>query len=135
MGLGVWGYELINDKDVVLDIVNRNIIIKSLSLAGDNTDVYASGSVKFNESYDVALIGNVDLASISSVSEKIRSLKGQGTYILNIIGVWDSPEVNGEINIKDTTAVLTDMSYSIGPVNGKFVFDREIGRASCRERV
>lgn len=125
LGLSVWGYNLINNKDVVLDIVNRKLFIKSLSLTGDNSDVNASGSVELNDSYNVMLNGNVDFKSFSTESEKIRSLKGQGAYTLNIIGKWDdSPEINGEINVKDATAVLTDMTYRIGPVNGKFVFDR-----------
>lgn len=122
--LGGLGYELLNDKDVVLDLVNRELFIKSLSLSDDNNDVYASGSLKFRESYDVALIGNIDVASLTTISDKIGSLKGQGTYTINILGDWDSPEINGEINVKDTTVSLTDMPYMIGPVDGKFVFDR-----------
>ena len=124
LGLGVLGYNLTNDKDVVLDIINRELFIKSLSLMGDNTDIYASGSVKFNESYNVELSGNVDINPLMAVSEKIGSLKGQGTYIMNIAGDWDSPEINGVIKVRDATAVLTDMAYRIGPVNGDFIFDR-----------
>lgn len=122
--LGIWGYDLINDKDIVFDIVNKEIFIKSLSLTGNNTNLYASGSLKFNEKYDVSLAGNVNMDSFSSISDKIRSLRGQGSYIMNIVGEWASPEINGEINVKDATVVLTDMAYKIGPINGKFVIDR-----------
>ncbi len=124
LDLGVWGYDLINDKEVVFDVVNSELFLRSFSLTSDNADIYASGSVKFNESYDIALIGNVDMRSLSSISDKIGALKGQGTYIINVLGDWDSPEISGEIDVKDTTAVLTDMTYKIGPVNGKFVLER-----------
>lgn len=124
LSLGVGEYDLINDNDIVIEIVNRELFIKSLSLTGNSADVNASGSVKFNESYDVKLIGNMDISFLSSLSEKIGSLKGHGDYSLNIVGKWDLPEINGEINIKDATAVLTDLTYKIGPMNGKFIFDR-----------
>ncbi len=122
---GLYGYNFRNNQDIMLELVNKKLMIKSFSFSGDNADIFASGVLKFNENYDVTLKGTVHIDPLKAVTDKITSLKGQSNFIIDISGPWDNPEVIGEINIKDASATLAAFPYKIGPLNGSFFLNKD----------
>jgi translocation and assembly module TamB len=83
------------------------------------------GVIKIGQSYNVVLDGNIDLTPLKALSRDIESIKGHGNFVVGISGSWDQPELMGEINIRNSTLLLTGLPHSIGPVNGDIFFDKD----------
>jgi translocation and assembly module TamB len=114
----LYGYNLRNTGDIVLELADREFSIKSFSLAGDHATLSAKGAMKPNEQLDVEVRGNLNLAPMKIFSEKFTSLKGGGNFTVDITGPWDKPDVTGEVNVNDASLSLTVYPYKVGPVNG-----------------
>ncbi|RJQ47197.1 MAG: hypothetical protein C4538_05555 [Nitrospiraceae bacterium] len=126
----IYGYNLNNAGDIVLELANGELSIKSFSLAGDHARLTAGGVLKKNEQLNVKIKGNMSISPLKILSDKFVALKGQGDFAVDITGPWDKPDVTGEINMHDAVASLTEYPYKVGPVNGtvflqkdRFTFD------------
>jgi translocation and assembly module TamB len=130
LNCALYGYNLRNTGDIVLEFTDGGLAIKSFSLAGDHAKLTASGSLKPAEQLAVEVKGSLDLAPLKTFSGKLVSLKGKGDFSVDIIGPWDKPDVTGEMNVNDAVASLTEYPYKVGPVSGnvflkkdRFTFD------------
>ncbi len=128
--LSLYGYNFRNSKDIVFELVDNELKVKSFSMTGSGAELSAAGSVKINEKYNLRLTGDMDIAPLRVMTDKLASLKGRSDFNIDITGAWDSPGLAGEISINDATASLKDFAYKIGPVNGtiflkkdRFIFD------------
>jgi len=126
----LYGYNLRNSGDIVLTYEDRQFTIKALSLKGDNAELSAKGILKLNEQFDLNMKGNLNLASLNILSDKIASLKGNGDLDIDITGPWDMPDITGEMNVSEALVSLNEYPYKVGPVNGtiylkkdRFTFD------------
>jgi translocation and assembly module TamB len=126
----LYGYSLRNSNDIVFELVDKSFLIKSFSLTGDHAKISAGGVLKLNEQFDLKINGNLNLAQLNNLSDKIASLKGNGNFTADITGPWDTPDITGEVNMKDATVLLNDYPYKVGPMNGtiylkkdRFTFD------------
>ncbi len=129
-GLSLYGYNFRNTGDIVLELVDDEFRVKSFSMSGSGADLSVSGGVRINEKYALKLTGDMDIAPLKVLTDRLASLKGRSDFNIDIAGSWDHPELTGKININDATAALKDFVYKIGPVNGtiflkkdRFVFD------------
>jgi translocation and assembly module TamB len=125
VSLTLYGYDLRNTKDIVLDFIDNKFLIKSFSLSGNDMDLIATGTVKIKDSYKLTLKGNINITPLKLLTDKLASLRGEGKFTINIAGSWRSPEIVGEINVTDAIAGLKDFPYKIGPVNGTFYFRKD----------
>ncbi|RJQ51377.1 MAG: hypothetical protein C4526_10355 [Nitrospiraceae bacterium] len=126
----LYGYNFRNAGDLVLELADRNFAIKSFSLEGDHVKLTASGALKPDEQLDIKVKGNLNLAPLKILSDKLVSIKGQGDFSADITGPWDSPDIGGEVNLNDAVLSLTEYPYKAGPLNGtvflkkdRFIFD------------
>jgi len=121
----LYGYDLKNKEDIVLELVDGEVRITSFALAGNKGDLYAAGTVKLNKRYDLHVKGNMEVAPLRALSDKILSLRGAGRFEVDVAGPWTRPEVYGEIHLLDTTASITALPYKIGPLEGSFFLKRD----------
>ncbi len=123
--VSLYGYDLINREDIELELDDDELRIKSFALAGNKGDVFATGTVKLNSSYNLQVKGNMEVAPLRALSDKIVSLRGAGGFEINLTGPWIRPEIHGEIRFRDTTASITALPYKIGPVDGTFFLKKD----------
>lgn len=121
----LYGYDLKNREDIAVDLIDGEVRIKSFALAGNKGDLYAAGTVKLNSNYKLHIKGNMEIAPLRALSDKILSLRGAGRFEIDIAGPWTRPEVYGEIHLLDTTASITALPYKIGPLEGSFFLKRD----------
>ncbi len=126
----LYGYNLRNTGDIILDFTDGEFTIQSFSLTGDHAKLTAKGALKPNEQLDVEVKGSMDLVPMKVFSGKLVSLKGKGDFSIKIIGPWDKPDVTGQMNVNAAAASLTEYPYKVGPVSGtvflkkdRFTFD------------
>ncbi|MEF9475332.1 MAG: translocation/assembly module TamB [Candidatus Mariimomonas ferrooxydans] len=125
LNFGLYGYNFNNNKDIVMELDKDIFRVKSFSIRGGHGDITASGEIKLGQSYDLKLNGEVDLTPLKAVTKTIKYLKGQGSFAVAISGIWKSPELTGEINIRDSTIMIEGFPYRIGPVNGDVFLDKD----------
>lgn len=118
LNCALYGYDLRNTGDIVLEFVDGELTLKSFSLAGDNAKLSAAGVLKPNEQLDVNMKGNLNLAPLKLFSGKTGSLKGEGDFSVAFIGSWDKPDITGAMNVRNAVASFTEYPYKVGPVSG-----------------
>jgi translocation and assembly module TamB len=123
--MSLYGYSLKNRGDVILEMVDNEVNIKSFRLSGNNADFFADGSVKLNDTYNVKLEGSLDISPLRAIHSSLSSTKGRGSFSLDIEGGWSTPEITGEVILENGIVKLADFPHKIGPVNGSFHIKRD----------
>ncbi len=123
--LNSYGYNLRNEGDIVFEIDNEELRIKSFFMTGNNADLSATGTVKTNKEYDLAVKGNLDIAPFMAFTDRISSLRGRSSFSFDITGPWKSPEIMGEIEVGNASASFIGFPYIVGPVNGSFLLKKD----------
>ncbi|MEK7822735.1 MAG: hypothetical protein AAB228_00680, partial [Nitrospirota bacterium] len=124
LDFSLYGYDFRNRGDIVLEFMEDTFKIKSFSIGGKNADINAVGAVKKGQNYNLAINGKINLAPLKILNKSIESMSGQGNFLIEITGRWGSPELKGEINVRDSAAVLATLPYKIGPDNGDIFIDK-----------
>ncbi len=122
--LYLYGYDFKNDKDIYIELRNKKLTLKSLSLKGKSSDLYASGTLEIGKDYDINLNGTMDIAPLKSFVPRMEELKGVSDFRVNIKGPWEKPEFMGELILQDAEGSLPDVPYKLGPINGTFEINR-----------
>ena len=123
--VSLYGYDFRNSEDIDLELVDNELRIKSFSLAGNNADMSAAGTLKINDEYNLTLNGNLDIAPLRAFSDKLSSLRGRSSFAVDVTGRWKSPEIVGRIDIGNASASITGFPYKIGPINGAFLLKKD----------
>ena len=123
--VNMYGYELTNHGDFDLEFKDNEFIIHSLSMSGENADFLIGGSVHFYDTYDLHAKGTMGIEPLKALYEKVSSLRGRSSFDVDITGKWGSPELNGEITVHDGTAILSDIPYKLGPLNGTLILKND----------
>ncbi|UCD34352.1 MAG: translocation/assembly module TamB domain-containing protein [Nitrospiraceae bacterium] len=123
--VGMYGFEFINRGDVLVDFADDEIQIRSFAMTGRHADFSVDGSIKPGAAYGLHLRGNVEVAPLKALHEKIVSLRGESAFDVSVTGPWGNPQLSGEVSVIDTTASLSGFAYIIGPVNGRLFLNRD----------
>jgi hypothetical protein len=123
--LSFYGYDLVNRGTLDFELKDNELQIKSFSMTGRNADVHAEGRVKLYDNYDLRIKGGLDIAPLRALHESIDSIKGEGSFELDIAGKWKAPEINGEISVSKAHAAFSDVPYKIGPVKGTLFLKKD----------
>jgi translocation and assembly module TamB len=125
LGFSLYGYSFRNTGDIVIDLVDDELRIKSFDIRGRNGDISTSGVIRIGEHYDIRMDGRMDLTPLKAFTKKIESLKGEGIFSVSISGPWESPDFNGKIHIGEGSFMFSDFPYTVGQVNGDIFLDKE----------
>lgn len=121
----LYGYDFRNNGDIVFDLKDDDLRIKSFSLVGKDANLNVQGDVFLGKSYDVNIEGDIDLLPLKVLTDKITSLEGRGNFAVDINGNWEKPEIIGELDVRGTTIGFKGFPHKIGPLNGKVFFNRD----------
>ncbi|MBI4698770.1 MAG: translocation/assembly module TamB domain-containing protein, partial [Nitrospirae bacterium] len=125
LDVSLYGYNFRNKEDIVLEFMDDVFTVKALTLKGLNGDMTVEGDVKVGQSYNLKTHGDINLAPLKILTRDIESLRGDGSFDVDVSGNWNSPELRGKINIRDTNVKLEGVPYRIGPLGGDIFLDKE----------
>lgn len=125
LSFSLYGYDFRNDGDIVLELKDDDLRIKSFSLVGKDANLNIQGDVFLGKSYDVNMEGDIELLPLQALTDKITSLEGRGSFAVDINGNWDKPEIIGELDVSGTTLGVKGFPHKIGPLDGKVFFNRD----------
>jgi len=121
----LYGYKLSHKGNIVLELADEKLNIKSFLLTGDVANLSVSGDIGIGKYFNINVKGNLSAAPLKTLINKVKTIRGEGEFDLSISGSWENPEVSGEVNIKDATAVITEFPHKIGPMNGRLQFTND----------
>lgn len=121
--LSLFGIGLANNSDILINIKNKNIAIKSFSMQGDDTELSLSGSASIGKNYDLLLDGTSSIAPIKVFFKEIESLKGKAYFVISLSGSWDKPNIDGGIDLTDGTLAIKQTPYRMTSVSAYLYVD------------
>ncbi len=125
LNLSIYDYIFENNEPVILNLDDDEIIIKSFDFSGNNVALSASGEIKLNNSYDMTLKGDINIAPLKALTEEFVFLDGRGNFDVDVKGSWDTPELIGKIDFENVSAVFKSFPQRVGPLNGIFLLNRD----------
>ncbi|MBI4843245.1 MAG: translocation/assembly module TamB domain-containing protein [Nitrospirae bacterium] len=125
LSMDLYGYNIRNSGDIILDFRDGLLEIKSFSLAGKDANFDISGNFSVGKSLNLSLEGDVDLLPLKALTKKLSFLEGRGNFAIDIKGDWDKPEIVGELDVRNTTIGFSGFPHRIGPLEGRVFFNRD----------
>ncbi|MCX7913226.1 MAG: translocation/assembly module TamB [Thermodesulfovibrionales bacterium] len=107
---GVW---LINNNDLSLTINNNLIRINKFHMQGIDTEFTISGTALLGEYYDLLFEGTSSIAPLKAFSRDIESLKGKAYFVISLTGNWDSPTIDGGIDLVNGSLTFKHTPYRL----------------------
>ncbi|MBI4699489.1 MAG: translocation/assembly module TamB domain-containing protein, partial [Nitrospirae bacterium] len=80
---------------------------------------------RIGQHYNLKMHGDINLAPLKILTRNIESLRGEGSFAVDVSGNWEAPELRGRINIRDTNVKLEGRPYRIGPLSGDIFLDKD----------
>ncbi len=122
--LSMYGYSFSNEEEIRLSLNDRQLSMNRISMRSGSTSLNISGSMAIGKQYDIVLEGSSALSPFKSLSSRIGVLKGDVGLVLSITGDWESPFINGGLNLSNGSIGLKDYHYIISSLNGYLYMDR-----------
>ncbi|MCX7794493.1 MAG: translocation/assembly module TamB, partial [Thermodesulfovibrionales bacterium] len=118
-----FGHELRNRVPVKLELRDKRLVISSLEMINEGGSVKASGEINIGEGYALDLRGSTYLWPFKKFSRSIKNIKGKVDFGITVSGKWDSPQLSGEVSLKDGTLSIEDIPYQVTEVNSLIRFN------------
>ncbi len=118
-----YGHQLKNREPIHLTI-DRNIIsLESLRMMNEAGEVSLAGRVYVGDRYDLEFKGSSYLWPFKRFSRSIKTIKGMVDFNISLTGKWESPQLSGDLSLKDGTIGIEDIPYHVTEVNCSIRFN------------
>ena len=110
---------------VRVEVMDQNVLLEELHLAGSGTDFTAHGRVHLSgaKEIDLHLDGSVNMTLLQSLNPKILA-RGSLGINLNAGGTISQPVLQGRLEVKNTFVSHNDFPSGLSDLNGVLLFDR-----------
>jgi translocation and assembly module TamB len=125
LSLSLFEQTFTNDSDIRIMLQNKSVSFPSFILQSGATSFELKGGMDVGQRYNLHLKGSSALVPLKGFSKKIGYLKGNADFILSVTGTWDNPDINGKMNVTDTSFGLRDYPAYISAINGYLYIDED----------
>lgn len=123
INLNLFGYNFSNESGIHLEIRDKNIVLPFVRMRSGNASFSIRGTAGTTKGYDIVLEGSSALSPIKGFIKRIDAIRGDADFVFSITGDWDSPKINGGVNIANALLGVKDLPHRISSVNGYFFID------------
>jgi translocation and assembly module TamB len=124
LNIGMYDYVIKNSGTIMMEMIDNRIYLRSFSFMGNRAELNVSGSFIPGRELDLRLDCDFSVVPLKVLSKEIISLSGRALAGIDIRGLWESPQMFGEITLSGVNATLASRQ-KIGPVNGTFFLKKE----------
>ncbi len=116
---------LTNNGPLVMDVTTKSVRIRQARFSGTDTDLEVSGAyvVGSKTPWDLKLAGQANLAVLSSVRPDLLA-GGSSTINATLRGALESPQLSGQMDLKNASFYLAESPVGIDQVNGAIRFSQ-----------
>lgn len=134
--IGGYGHQLKNREPVHITIDRNIITIKSLRMVNEAGEISLAGRVYVADRYDLEFKGSSYLWPFKRFSRSIKTIKGKVDFSISVSGKWESPQLSGDLSLKDGTIGIEDIPYHVTEVNCSIRFNgNRVDMESLRGKV
>ncbi len=119
----LYGHSFSNDSDIKFKFDNRKMAFSAFTMRSGNASFSMRGSMEIGREYNISLEGSSALSPLKGFSNKIGVLRGDADFALTVVGKWDNPQINGNLNVSNGLFGLKDMHQRVSSINGLFYFE------------
>lgn len=123
LNLTLYGYAFSNRADIRFTVRDKSLSIAPFTLSSGNTSFKVSGNIDIGREYDLGIEGGLALAPLKGIFKRVDTIRGDAAFVFAVTGKWDTPKVNGGIEISNGLIGLKDVSYRMSSINGYFYVD------------
>lgn len=123
LNLTLYGYSFANRADIRFNVRDKSLSISPFTLSSGNTSFKVSGNIDIGREYDLGIEGGLALAPLKGIFRRVDTIRGDAAFVFAVTGKWDTPKVNGGIEISNGLIGLKDMPYRLSSINGYFYVD------------
>jgi autotransporter translocation and assembly factor TamB len=120
-----YDYTFSNTAPVDVAIHDKTLVFNSLSMKGDMGEFSATGDVTPGGGYNLTLKGRPQMKPLKGFSEKISRISGNADFLVKISGIWEKPEVRGNLDIRDATLGIRNFRYFLTNIDASILFDKD----------
>lgn len=118
-------YQVESEGDVEFRVEAGSIFLKTLTLAGADTRISVSGSVKPGENIDLSFRGDANLSLLRLFHREVEHGDGTASVSVRIRDHWSAPDISGELAVQNGQIKIRDIPQKFTSLTGTVAFDRE----------
>ncbi|MFO0753689.1 MAG: translocation/assembly module TamB domain-containing protein [Thermodesulfovibrionales bacterium] len=123
--LYAYGTGFTNSSAIIARLEDRKVFLDKLSMRGDAAEFSMGGTATIGRGYDLFIEGASALAPLKAFSRNIETIKGSASFIFSITGEWDTPQINGGMDITNGTLGLKGLLYRLSSVSAYIYVDED----------
>ena len=124
LGFSLNDLQIENVGDAIIRIDAGRLLVQSLMLTGSGTKLAVSGNTQLGSDIDLTLTGNANLSLLRVLFRDVEHGDGTALVKLSVTDKWSSPDVAGDLIIKDGQIKIKDIPQKFTNLNGTIGFDR-----------
>ncbi len=117
-------YRLENEGESSIRVESGNIVVRTLVLTGTDTKLSFSGSAHPGKDVDLTLRGDANLSLLRLFYREVEHGDGTASVSIRIRDRWDSPDIGGELTLREGQIKIKDVPQKFTALNGTISFDR-----------
>ena len=122
--LSLGDYRIENEGDIGLRLQNGSLEVTSLVLRGAGTRLSVTGSSRWGKDLEVTCNGEADLSLFRALTRAVEHADGIASVKLTVREDWTSPEIAGELVVRNGLLKIRDVPQRFTGLNGSIVFDQ-----------
>jgi autotransporter translocation and assembly factor TamB len=124
LALTLGDYRIENEGDIGLRVQSGSLAVTSLVLKGAGTRLSVTGSSGWGKDLEVTCNGEADLSLFRALTRTVEHADGAASVKLTIREDWTSPEIAGELVVRNGLLKIRDVPQRFAGLHGSIVFDQ-----------
>ncbi|MBZ5521708.1 MAG: translocation/assembly module TamB [Acidobacteriia bacterium] len=122
----VEGVKLQNDGPIRFSMSSQVLQIDQLRLVGSDTDLSASGKLRFNgnQALDFLFNGRLNMKLLQRLYPETVSY-GSASVSVHVFGPRGQPQMLGTVDIKDAGISVVDLPNGLSQINGRLILNQD----------
>jgi autotransporter translocation and assembly factor TamB len=122
LGLSIGDYRIENEQSAGLIIDEGTLRITSLKFTGPATKLAVSGEAKLKKDVALALSGSANISLLRLLFQEVEYSDGLAELMLAVRDNWSSPDVTGDLRIRNGAIKIRDIPQTFTALNGRIAF-------------
>ncbi len=120
--LSLYEQNIVSHGPVEIKIKNSRFIIQSMQLKAGTSLTTLTGEVDLKNGYDLTAYGTLYLSPLQPFLKRINYLTGSADFVIGVSGDIDSPELSGDITIKNSSLSISGIPGRLYNLKGYMYF-------------
>ncbi len=124
LNIVIGDYRIVNESDIALSMAGGRLAVASLNFVGPDTKITIAGWARPMTEVDVTMKGTANLSLLKLLYREVEHAAGFAEVTLAVKNDGKSPDVTGELLVRNGELKIKDIPQRFTALNSKIVFAR-----------